>query len=177
MQGEITVRRVRAEEWGQLRVIRLRALADAPMAFGSTLAAEQVQPDEFWRSRAAGGAADDDRATFIAERDGVWVGIGTCVLEAGGAGERPAWIFGMWVDPAVRRQGTAQALLRALAGWALERGADVLNLHVTATNGPAIALYERLGFHATGVTEPLPHTPSVPENHMVCALEQFRFDR
>ena len=113
MQAEITVRRVRAEEWERLRAIRLRALADAPMAFGSTLAGEQAQPDEFWRGRAAGGAADDDRATFIAECDGEWVGLGTCVLEAGGAGERPAWVFGMWVDPVVRRQGTAQALLRA----------------------------------------------------------------
>src|SRR5215470_13675348 len=123
MQAEITVRRVRAQEWEWLRVIRLRALADTPMAFGSTLANEQRQPDEFWHSRAAGGAADHDRATFIAERDGVWVGIGTCVLEEGGAGTRPAWIFGMWVEPAVRRQGTAQALLRGLAAWAQERGA------------------------------------------------------
>jgi ribosomal protein S18 acetylase RimI-like enzyme len=176
MQAEITVRRIRAEEWEWLRAIRLRALADAPMAFGSTLADEQARPDEFWRGRAAGGASDDDRATFIAERNGVWVGIGTCVLEAGGAGERPAWIFGMWVDPAVRRQGTAQALLRFLAGWARERGADVLNLHVTATNAPAIALYERLGFRTTGATEPLAHTPSVRENHMACSLEQFRSD-
>ena len=176
MPAAITVRRVRAEEWERLRAIRLRALADAPMAFGSTLADEQAQPDEFWRRRAAGGAADDDRATFVAERDGAWVGIGTCVLQAGGAGARPAWVFGMWVEPAVRRQGTAQALLHVLAGWAWERGADVLNLHVVATNAPALALYARLGFHATGATEPLPHTPSVREHHMVCALEQWRAD-
>ena len=174
MPAAIIVRRVRAEEWERLRAIRLRALADTPMAFGSTLADEQAQPDEFWRGRAAGGAANDDRATCIAERDGAWVGIGTGVLEAGGAGERPAWVFGMWVDPVVRRQGTAQALLRALAGWARERGADVLNLHVTETNAPAIALYERLGFRPTGATEPLPHTPSVREHHMACALEQLR---
>src|SRR5262249_43352483 len=128
MPAEITVRRIRVEEWERLRVIRLHALADTPMAFGSTLADEQARPDEFWCGRAAGGAVDDDRATFIAERDGTWVGISTCVLEAGGTGERPAWVFGMWVDPAVRRQGTAQALLRVLAGWARERGADVLNL-------------------------------------------------
>lgn len=174
MPAEVRVRRVRAQEWEWLRTIRLRALADAPMAFGSTLAAEQAQPDEFWRGRAAGGAAGHDRATFIVERDGAWVGLGTCVLEGGGTGERPAWVFGMWVDPAVRRQGTAQALLRVLAGWARERGADVLNLHVSETNVPAIALYERLGFRATGATEPLPHTPSVRENHMACSLGQLR---
>src|SRR4029450_4818905 len=127
-------------EWEWLRAIRLRALADAPMAFGSTQADEQARPDEFWRGRAAGGASGDDRATFIAERNGVWVGIGTCVLEAGGAGERPAWIFGMWVDPAVRRQGAARALRRFLAGWARERGADGLNLHGTAPYAAATAI-------------------------------------
>jgi len=174
MSAEITVRRIQAEEWERLRAIRLRALADAPMAFGATLADEQARPDAFWRERAAGGAVDDDRATFIAEREGAWVGVSVCVLEAGGAGERPAWVFSMWVDPTVRRQGTAQALLRVLAAWARERGADVLNLHVTETNAPAIALYERLGFRATGATEPLPHTPSVRENHMTCVLEQLR---
>jgi ribosomal protein S18 acetylase RimI-like enzyme len=95
------------------------------------------------------------------------------LLGEGGMGERPAWVFSMWVDPAVRRQGTAQALLRALTGWARGRGADVLNLHVTETNAPAIALYERLGFRATGETEPLPHTPSLRENHMACRLDDF----
>jgi ribosomal protein S18 acetylase RimI-like enzyme len=175
MPGEITVRRVRAGEWEQLRLIRLRALADAPMAFGSTLAAEQAQPDVFWRERAAGGATDETRATFIAERDGEWVGSGTCVLQEGGVGARSAWVFGMWVAPAVRRQGTARALLRALIGWARARGADVVNLHVTETNAPAIALYERLGFRVTGETEPLRHTPSLRENHMTCRLDDFNW--
>jgi GNAT superfamily N-acetyltransferase len=175
MPGEITVRRVRASEWEQLRVIRLRALADAPMAFGSTLAAEQAQPDAFWQERAAGGATDETRATFIAERDGEWVGTGTCLLQEEGVGVRPVWVFGMWVDPAIRRQGTGWALLRALAGWARARGADVVNLHVTETNATAIALYERLGFSATGDAEPLPHTPSLHEHHMTCRLDDFNW--
>lgn len=173
MPGEITVRRVRAGEWERLRVLRLRALADTPLAFGSTLVQEQAQPDEFWQGRAAGGATDENRATFIAERDGEWVGTGTCLLEERGVGARPAWVVGMWVEPAVRRQGVAQALLRVLTGWARARGADVLNLHVTETNAPAIALYERLGFRTTGETVPLPHTPSLRENHMACRLDDF----
>jgi ribosomal protein S18 acetylase RimI-like enzyme len=90
-------------------------------------------------------------------------------------GERPACVVGMWVAPAVRRQGVAQALLRALTGWARVRGADVVNLHVTETNAPAIALYEQLGFRATGETEPLRHTPSLRENHMACRLDDFHW--
>ncbi|HZU77621.1 MAG TPA: GNAT family N-acetyltransferase [Dehalococcoidia bacterium] len=173
MDEAITVRRIRADEWQKQRDLRLRALAEAPLAFGSTLAREQALPEETWRERASGGAADADRATFIAERGGTWAGMATGLLEPGGDGERPAWVVGMWVDPGVRRRGVARSLLTVVADWARERGADVLNLDVTETNIPAIALYESLGFRASGATEPLPHTPALRENHMSCPLARF----
>jgi len=52
----ISVRRVRAGEWRALRALRLRALAEAPNAFGSTLARESAFPDDTWRERAAAAA-------------------------------------------------------------------------------------------------------------------------
>jgi GNAT superfamily N-acetyltransferase len=167
---EIVIRRVRAEEWERLRSLRLRALADAPMAFGSTLAEEQARPDHEWHARAAAGSQGGDRVTFIAEHRSRWAGSATGVLEWEGAGTRPAWLVGMWVSPEVRRRGIARALVIAVTEWARERGADVLNLHVTETNAEAIALYERLGFQFSGETAPLPHTPAVRENHMQLQL-------
>jgi ribosomal-protein-alanine N-acetyltransferase len=55
------------------------------------------------------------------------------------------------VDPRLRRQGIATALLNAL----LERiddgsGSVQLTLEVRPTNHPAIALYERFGFRSAG---------------------------
>ncbi|MGE3536626.1 MAG: N-acetyltransferase family protein [Candidatus Tectimicrobiota bacterium] len=170
MTAAITVRRIRAAEWEQLRTIRLQALADAPLAFSSNLAHEQAQPAAFWQERAAGGATDEQRATFIAERQGIWLGLVTCVRTTAGAGQRPAWVLGMWVNPTARRQRVAQALLRLLIAWARQHEVDVLNLHVTSSNTSAIALYQRLGFQATGTSRPLPHTPSMHENHMTYAL-------
>ena len=173
MPDDIVIRRVRAEEWDRLRALRLSALADAPMAFGATLAAEQAFPDQVWQERAAAGAAGADRVTIIADAGGRWVGSVVGLLSAEGAGERPVWIAGMWVHPDSRRRGVAQALLRAVALWARERGADMLHLHVTEINTPAIMLYERLGFHASGETAPLAHTPTVREQHMQCPLTNF----
>ena len=48
--------------------------------------------------------------------------------------------------PEARRRGAARAILAALAGWGLERGARRAYLLVTGSNAPANALYARLGF-------------------------------
>src|SRR5262245_23901545 len=51
----VEIRRIRADEGLRLRALRLRALADAPQAFGSTLAREHAFVDSTWHERAAGG--------------------------------------------------------------------------------------------------------------------------
>jgi len=59
----VEVRQAGAADWALLRELRLRALADAPDAFASTLDQEAVFPEEVWRQRAEGGPAS---ANFIA---------------------------------------------------------------------------------------------------------------
>jgi plasmid stabilization system protein ParE len=51
-----TIRHFLAEEWSAYRALRLRALEDAPDAFGSTLAAESTRPAEEWAARLARAA-------------------------------------------------------------------------------------------------------------------------
>ena len=55
-------------------------------------------------------------------------------------------VTGVWVAPEHRRQGLASAVMRALLGWAAERGATTAYLQVLADNAAALGLYERLGF-------------------------------
>jgi GNAT superfamily N-acetyltransferase len=47
-----------------------------------------------------------------------------------------------------RRQGAAQSVLTALETWAAQQDARWIGLQVVASNTPAVALYERLGFVA-----------------------------
>ena len=55
------VRRLRAHEAELLRDVRLRALRDAPMAFGSTLAREEGYAPEKWERWAAESATASAR--------------------------------------------------------------------------------------------------------------------
>ena len=61
-----------------------------------------------------------------------------------------AMLHALEVVPALRRQGSAQDMLRAAAGWAGAQGAVSLSLVVTEANGPARALYARMGMREVG---------------------------
>ena len=53
------------------------------------------------------------------------------------------------VAPAYRRQGIGKALVEALL-WDLSEDNHCLTLEVRASNAPAIALYDSLGFRQVG---------------------------
>lgn len=61
-----------------------------------------------------------------------------------------AMLHALEVAPALRRQGSAQNILRAAARWAQGVGADTLSLVVTEANAPARALYQQLGMVEAG---------------------------
>lgn len=155
------IRRLAADDWATLRATRLRALADAPDAFESTLAEEKGRPPGFWRGLAAGS---DLAASFIAFSDGGPVGMAACFFPARG-GPEPQ-LAAVWVDPSSRGRGVGRSLVRSALGWAAERGATNVYLWVTETNPEAIALYERCGFEATGERQPLSSNPALHEKRM-----------
>lgn len=55
------------------------------------------------------------------------------------------------VHPDHRRRGIAEALIIALEEQLRHRGSKMLLLEVRASNAPAIALYEKLGFAQVGL--------------------------
>jgi GNAT superfamily N-acetyltransferase len=162
------VRRVRPDEGLRLRALRLRALADTPEAFGSTLAREEAFAEAVWHERATQGALGKISVTYVAEEGDRWVGLVTGLADDADE-PRPA-LMGMFVEGAARGRGVGAALVEAVAGWARDRGAPRLYLGVTSVDGPAFRLYSRRGFRATGRTSPLDHTPSSSVIEMVREL-------
>ena len=60
-------------------------------------------------------------------------------------------ILNVCVDPAARRRGVADALMRELERQLIPRGAERITLEVRASNFPALRLYEKLGYAQVGL--------------------------
>jgi len=145
------VRRALADEWLRFRELRLRALEDAPDAFGSTLEREREHGEAEWRAWMTGWD-DATAAVSVVEEEGRWVGVAVGVLDGDGV----AHLYSMWVEPAARGRGLGHALVDAVAAWVRdETTAEVLDLWVTEGNEAATALYRSSGFVETGERQPL----------------------
>ena len=90
------------------------------------------------------------KAVFCAREDGRRVGLAwvaeTNPGEPWDLSHPHAWIYGIRVDPAHRRQGYAKRLLDAVQTWAAHQGFDRIGLHVLDRNRAAVALYEAAGY-------------------------------
>jgi GNAT superfamily N-acetyltransferase len=141
-------------DWRSVRDVRLRALEDAPDAFGSTHAREEGFSEADWTRR----LSREDCVTFLARLGDRTAGI------AGGQQERASVeLVSMWVDPAARGNGVARTLVEAVVEWARNVGEERVRLWVTAGNDSAYRLYERCGFVATGQRQRLPSNPELTE--------------
>src|SRR3954449_1869374 len=134
----MTVRRASADDWQRLRDLRLRALADSPDAFLTTLEEASVRTDDEWRAWSASSVI------FV---DDAFTGMAGGFVQEDGV----PMLFGMWVAPERRGSGLAEALARAVVEWARALGAPRLVLWVAIGNAAAERFYERIGFVPTGV--------------------------
>ncbi|HEU4337434.1 MAG TPA: GNAT family N-acetyltransferase [Nocardioides sp.] len=146
MSTSAVVVRLGPEDWVELREIRLRALADAPEAFGAVLAEVEAYDDRVWRDRLA-----TNNPTYVVRE-----ATGTVAMAGGFAppDSSVAFVWGMWTAPAARGRGHSSALLDTVVTWARTIGRTP-HLHVTEGNDAARRLYVRHGFEPTGTWEPL----------------------
>ena len=150
------VTRISANQWPILKDVRLRALKEAPYAFGTTFAEGQERTDAYWREMAKDHATRPDQAYFMAYANENACGMAGCYHTEGDT----AVLTSMWVAPEVRGQKIGEQIIQAVTQWAQEAGATILDASVSENN-PAQKFYQKLGFEETGETEPLRSNPKI----------------
>ncbi|MFX0577594.1 GNAT family N-acetyltransferase [Nocardia nepalensis] len=138
--GVIEVQVLRPDDWRMWRRLRQEALADAPAAFGSTLA-EWSGPGDTevrWRTRLT-----DVPFNVIVW----WRGIPAGMVGAYITDTDTVELVSMWVAPAARGRGVGDAAVSTVLYWANCRE---VGLSVKADNRAAIRLYRRHGFAEAG---------------------------
>ncbi|MGN6129349.1 MAG: GNAT family N-acetyltransferase [Nocardioidaceae bacterium] len=147
----VEVQRLAGDDWALWRDLRLRALQDAPAAFGSTYERELGFDEDTWRGR----LEDPGQVAVVARAGGTSVGMGAAFPDL------PGWlhVVAMWVEPRWRGRRISHRVLDALRAAADERGMR-LHLDVAVGNEAARASYLRYGFTPTGQTRPLREGPA-----------------
>jgi GNAT superfamily N-acetyltransferase len=152
------VRTVRPDDLADLRALRLRALADAPAAFASTLATESALDGDHWRQLVDDAVAGQTSTIVIAVVGERWVG-----MAAGGWFERErgiARLWGLWVNPTARGTGTGAVLVGAVRDWAASQGATFLRLGVVEPADALRRFYTTLGFVTLDDSAPMRTDPT-----------------
>jgi RimJ/RimL family protein N-acetyltransferase len=161
---DVTIRRIRATDAGRARALRLEMLADAPLAYITTLAdaAAMAHAENLERVRRA--AEGDAVGQFVALDGRTMVGQVVGITHP----ERTdtTLLVAVYVTPAWRGGGVLGGMVEATAAWSRAAGRPRLELEVVTTNVRAARAYRKLGFTPQGAPVPHPTIPLMTEQVM-----------
>ena len=107
---------------------------------------EKICFSDPWSERSIASELDNQLAFWLVATEGEtvagYIGSQTVMDETD--------MMNVAVHPDFRRQGIAEALIHSLVEQLNAMGSHCLTLEVRASNAPAIALYEKLGFSEIG---------------------------
>ncbi|MCP4222056.1 MAG: GNAT family N-acetyltransferase [Actinomycetia bacterium] len=131
-------------------------VADLESGFAGTAAVAEQPSATWWRTMADLWGIGPDRAhgwRGIVNRIALPGGFGTATTGTNATGAGLAVVDGKWVGlfeiivrADNRRRGVGSDLAQSLMAWGRDTGASAAFLQVVADNGPAIGMYEELGF-------------------------------
>ncbi|MEO7348500.1 MAG: GNAT family N-acetyltransferase [Terrimesophilobacter sp.] len=139
------LRHATADDWQAARAVRLQSLTQDLNSFCATLEQASSVDEQTWRERL-------ERGYTVLAWDGE-VPVATIAGKDDPHEPGGREIVALWVDPAQRATGLADALISSVLDWARVEGAHEVALWVAEDNVSARALYERTGFTVTGERE------------------------
>jgi ribosomal protein S18 acetylase RimI-like enzyme len=157
----MSTRLLSADEWRQLRDLRLAALKESPIAFLATYEDQAGWTERDWR-------ADVSRGRWLVAGDPPYALLGATAEDDVPTSDR--YLSYLWVEAAHRRQGLGERLVREMLDLLRLAGVERAWLWVLGENEAARRLYERLGFVSTGERQPLDKDPSRFEERMTMPL-------
>ncbi len=127
------------DDASRLREIRLRALQDAPYAFGADFIVESEKPIEYWQKYL------DESNWCIAVSDGQDIGLLAVDLADADRGS-DCWMSSWWLEEDCRGKGVPKLMLAWLDNLCGLKGWNRQGLGVWPENERAISAYLKLGF-------------------------------
>ena len=140
---EITLGKLPEEEWKKYKEIRLEALKNDSIAFGSSYEEEINRPESHWRNRTVG-------AVFAFSGEKI-IGLMSYKDEDRPKTKHKSGIYSVYVKPDYRGKGVGKKLLEeTLRLIKLNEEIIKVNLTVNPSQISAVKLYESFGFKAVG---------------------------
>ncbi|MFA7309290.1 MAG: GNAT family N-acetyltransferase [Candidatus Paceibacterota bacterium] len=137
------------DEWKTLRDLRREAVMESPAAFGQNEEEVDSVEEKEWRTRLS------KHSYLFVKKGNAFVGMGCVVPEKNAKSKHGANIYGLYVSPQERGNGTGRKLLEALIEHARRWYPDLIKISLiaSATQSAALSLYESTGFKRIGVLE------------------------
>ncbi len=164
----MSVRKLGPDDAEAFTTLRLESLREEPLAFLSSPGDDHAPTVEATRERLANPGESAIFGAFDPSLRGC-VGI---YRDTHRKAHHKAFVWGLYVQPAARRRGLAEALMQAALGFARDLGVSQVQLGVAVKAEAARHLYDSLGFEVWG-DEPdaiREGDQSVAEHHMVLFL-------
>jgi GNAT superfamily N-acetyltransferase len=160
MESRANIRVVQPEDAGTVGKVIIEMLADAPLAFGESLAEARARTPAEWKEIVEYMVRPGSATALLAFDESGPCGF---VCADSGYPEAPpetVVISRVWVAPRQRGSGLGRRLMEAASDWAAGQHAKLLALGVTEINVTAMQFYEHLGYREVGMRIPWPPDPT-----------------
>lgn len=142
-KNSIEIRKLPPGSWKEYRNLRLEALQNDPIAFGSSYKEEKLLTESEWKKRIS-------NVRFAVSNDRL-VGMIVFTHETKIKLRHIANIYGVYVSRRFRGQGIGSKLIEAaLSEIKKNRNTIKINLHVNPKQEAAVELYKNHGFKIAG---------------------------